>query len=772
MRCIAVTVSFVFFLCLSINAYAGNITMNIVNPVENTFVGNTLQIAVEISSSFELQIVQAVVEGLEANLAFSDTAVCRPDKRGMICTPGWEGSISLLGLARGQKTLNVTATDVFGNTAQANTAFIYDQKPELIIDSPSSEFVAHPNLPVKVKCLDDDPTGCASLKVNVNGSIVASGTTDIDQIITLSGDDIMILGFEAEDSVGQLTQDTRTVYLVSNKRLVETETTKGRIWDVKSDRILFMESDYDFVKYGYDYPGTNTLKIRDRMTEQDITVMGEQGKNPQYGFLTPKGAIFLEQSNPNGLSDLIYEWRDGVLINIGHPNCVPQDLRVKGIYATWCEYCLNDPYLRPLYLHNVISGETQRIASGVGTGEVADNGDVVYFRVYTDSTLLSNFRNIYRFREGSEAQLTNDTNLWDTYPLTDGINIVYQKATTSNQTYAIAMYGESGEVILSPFRSEETESGRDYQVNNGWIAYNKPGNYGQPLQVWLRNPEGENTQMTFFSGSSYVESVGPNGELAVSDALGNIYLFTGDIEPIYFGSIIYPMFWPPDQVRDFWSDGQFYIILGCSLFRVDTSPETISLPNAASGPAIGITNVPYTFTTSGSTSSLGNPVEYQFDWKGDGSDLSNWGSASQYKTWTVAGVYNIRVRARSTTDVSVMSSWSNPLTVSISLPKILVTPTTYNFGNVKVKRSKIASFAVKNSGTVNLLISASITGTDGSMFKITSRSGSKTIKPGRTLTIRGAFKPISKGSKSANLEITSNDPVTPTIDIPLSGTGQ
>jgi uncharacterized repeat protein (TIGR02543 family) len=127
------------------------------------------------------------------------------------------------------------------------------------------------------------------------------------------------------------------------------------------------------------------------------------------------------------------------------------------------------------------------------------------------------------------------------------------------------------------------------------------------------------------------------------------------------------------------------------------------------------------------------------------------------------------------------SGTNNPVTLTIDSNKTVaanftstsVTPPAYDFGNVKVKKSKTASFVVKNNGKANLSItSTTITGTDALMFKITSGSGSKTIKPGRSLAIKVAFKPISTGSKTANLEITSNDPVAPTIDIPLSGTGQ
>ena len=131
------------------------------------------------------------------------------------------------------------------------------------------------------------------------------------------------------------------------------------------------------------------------------------------------------------------------------------------------------------------------------------------------------------------------------------------------------------------------------------------------------------------------------------------------------------------------------------------------------------------------------------------------------------------------------SGSTNPITLTMNgnktvtanftagnVSNISVTPPSYDFGDVKVKKSKTASFKVTNSGKANLSITSTITGTDASMFTITSGSGSKTIKPGKSLTIKVAFKPTSTGSKSGNLEITSNDPNTPTIDLPLSGTGQ
>ena len=97
-----------------------------------------------------------------------------------------------------------------------------------------------------------------------------------------------------------------------------------------------------------------------------------------------------------------------------------------------------------------------------------------------------------------------------------------------------------------------------------------------------------------------------------------------------------------------------------------TETEIIYAPNPPNGPTSGFTGTSYTYSTGGSSSSLDHDIEYQFDWKGDGTDLSSWGSATQPNTWTATGIYNVRARARCATDTSIESGWSNPLTVTIS----------------------------------------------------------------------------------------------------------
>jgi len=97
-----------------------------------------------------------------------------------------------------------------------------------------------------------------------------------------------------------------------------------------------------------------------------------------------------------------------------------------------------------------------------------------------------------------------------------------------------------------------------------------------------------------------------------------------------------------------------------------TMPEGVLSPNAPNGIITGSTGLTYSYSTVGSISNFGHSVEYQFDWKGDGSDLSGWGPAVQSKIWDVPGIYIVKVRARCSVDISVSSRWSSGLKVVVS----------------------------------------------------------------------------------------------------------
>ena len=92
-------------------------------------------------------------------------------------------------------------------------------------------------------------------------------------------------------------------------------------------------------------------------------------------------------------------------------------------------------------------------------------------------------------------------------------------------------------------------------------------------------------------------------------------------------------------------------------------------------------------------------------------------------------------------------------------PAIVVMPTFYDYGDVKVGEYKDKTFVVKNVGAEILsVISTMLIGDDASEFSIQSGGGSFDLNPGETHDIVVRFEPHSVGSKYAKLRIDSNDP--------------
>ncbi len=134
-----------------------------------------------------------------------------------------------------------------------------------------------------------------------------------------------------------------------------------------------------------------------------------------------------------------------------------------------------------------------------------------------------------------------------------------------------------------------------------------------------------------------------------------------------------------------WTAGGIYAVRSMARSAINTSIESkwsknftvtiesLSPPSILSGPVVGIPNTSYTYTTGGSASNLGNPVQYLFSW-GDGTD-SNWlpvGVSSAQKAWPKGGTYNVTAMARDAINTSVVSS-NTTLVVNIEL---ITTPNT------------------------------------------------------------------------------------------------
>ncbi len=531
-------------------ASAASISVSIARPVpDHPSGGDQLQVAAVVQSDFQLTTVRANVLGRSADLVFSQSAYCDQSQFSLpFCHPGWIGTVDLSGLPSGPMTVTVTATDAFGNSADASSRFFLDRHPVLTVTSPLDLTVARPSLSLKITCVDDSPQGCISLTAKVDTTVVATGTSTIDETISLDGYDgrVVDLQIQARDAAGQTTTQVRAIYVDSSPRLTELVSVDGAILDVTPDRILFLDRSNGLA-----------LKIHSRVTGQDGSVPGISGKTPQYGFLTPSGAIYLAQGQDVTTAG-VYDWRgSGPPISLGLANATTS-FAVRGNFAIWSGE-RGDKYTGQviLFRRDLASGTNVEILDhGVGNtdNDVSESGDVVFWTSGDSSDY-----NIFRYRGGTITRLTNDTQLWNTYPITDGTNVVYRKHTRccGAQTYATVMYGALGEVTLVPPQTHEPRPQVDYAAKNGWIAFTRPDLSGQ-LQVWERSPSGNNTQLSFFSSTSQIDALNPLGEVMFTHAMKR-YLASPTLPATQTNSAL---------GMSLWQDGQWLVAIGRSLFKV------------------------------------------------------------------------------------------------------------------------------------------------------------------------------------------------------------
>jgi hypothetical protein len=154
--------------------------------------------------------------------------------------------------------------------------------------------------------------------------------------------------------------------------------------------------------------------------------------------------------------------------------------------------------------------------------------------------------------------------------------------------------------------------------------------------------------------------------------------------------------------------------------------ETISKPGTPSGELNPIVGVSYTYTTSGATSNLGHPVEYQFNW-GDGSQ-SNWSTFTNAShSWSSPGPRTVTVTARCQTHTDKTNT-SDGLSVNVQRPTELVLKNIIvEIGPPKIWEALISIIAA-GDGTFFTIVGDGVNGGNA-----TFKAGSRIIlKPGFT----------------------------------------
>ncbi len=105
-------------------------------------------------------------------------------------------------------------------------------------------------------------------------------------------------------------------------------------------------------------------------------------------------------------------------------------------------------------------------------------------------------------------------------------------------------------------------------------------------------------------------------------------------------------------------------------------------------------------------------------------------------------------------------------------PVIELSDSLVEFGTIPLLTQLSQSLNIYNSGQETLIIykdSLKITGSDSAAFFIDSLNTDIRIFPGDTATINPGFRASQTGSKHANLQIISNDPLSPAKTVTLTG---
>ncbi|HEX8692236.1 MAG TPA: Ig-like domain-containing protein [Longimicrobium sp.] len=451
----------------------------------------------------------------------------------------WQGSVSVAGLARGPAELTLASTDAGGTVQTVTVPVFVDRRPVLTVTAPLFGAVARPSVRLVASCQDDDPGGCIvrvrtqTFPGTSGGTQLAEARNQLDATVTLPLGTSYLL-FMAVDSAGQTAGENRTIHSEDSPRWTEVASAGWMAWQVGADRILFADSTATSM----------ALRVRSRATGAETVLFQQAGRKLRQGFLTPRGAIFVSVApNNDPLQERVLEVRDGTVLDLGRVS--QTSLRVVGRWAIWYDGAR-------LVRRDLETGTSLQVTDAAAA-DLAANGDVVYG--------TSPGYEIFRFRNGTSTQLTRDDDavLWNVSPVTDGINVLYNKRTPccTAQTSQVALFGASGEVLLTP----RTASVVDYQANGGWAAYLEPGPTGVP-QVWLRSPAGAETQVTTAGSASRLQLLGPNGELVFTTGNRRYAALPGRA-PVDIG-----LAWGEYTQRVFWVNGELYAVLGRSAFRI------------------------------------------------------------------------------------------------------------------------------------------------------------------------------------------------------------
>ncbi|MCB1880522.1 MAG: choice-of-anchor D domain-containing protein [Gammaproteobacteria bacterium] len=139
----------------------------------------------------------------------------------------------------------------------------------------------------------------------------------------------------------------------------------------------------------------------------------------------------------------------------------------------------------------------------------------------------------------------------------------------------------------------------------------------------------------------------------------------------------------------------------------------------------------------------------------------------------LSGEYTVQFWVDDNADGVFDGTWSDSVSVTAgkSSPKIQLTDTALDYGNVAVGFGKIKAFGIGNAGEQELVISDLSFGSSAYQVQESSLLPI-TLQSGQSAQITVEFAPPAEGEYPDTLVITSNAPLTPAAEVALNGAGR
>ena len=535
------------------------INFSIISPISNSIQYDDLKVIIsKPSSKYQVTEVRAKVEGRETTLTYSDNAYALNDES----NPGWVGNLNLNGLSRGDKTVEVTVKDAFGNSVTNKTIFKHTQNPKLNVISPKDFDFVNGKLNINVEASDLAGEKCmikAYISTyNYGGEKLFEAIDKINTQVDLSkyNGQSKYIRFEVSNETGGTNNILKKINIDSSSLLDIESKIDGEILDYKNNKILYRTVN-------------NEIRIKDLQTSSEQLIFSNSKNLVRYGFLTPLGAMFVAQNiEPSYACDSLFEFKNGEISFQGRLNS-STSLKVSGNYAIWNGDLKSidttgipsghQLYLKDLATNNIIqiSNEALNCENNVTTkGEVAfatatgwsGSGDTTF-----------NY-NTYKYYNGSTYKLSTDSSYFNVYPMTDGNITLYRKHRINQSEDYLILNVDGKEQLIATSISSEFSPGRDYTVNNGYVAYTNYVNGIKQIFLWK---DGSSKQLTYFGTDSYIQSLSAQGYVVARINNGDYFIKNDGSQPIKLNIL--------DGLKHYWVNNELFGAIGGSILKIETN---------------------------------------------------------------------------------------------------------------------------------------------------------------------------------------------------------